>query len=145
MSENSIAQSVSVADEATILARVDEALAAYPLPKPSRVGARVDRSVGSSIDLSPEQRERLRRLPPALSLWLRTTREMQAWATHLDLVLEVSVRTFDDDGRTCRTVTARGKWLGWDVCLRSDEDSYRDVTPPAPVAMVRKAHMGILL
>lgn len=144
MSENSIAQSVSVADEATILARVDEALAAYPLPKPRRVDARVDRSVGI-IDLSPEQLQRLRRLPPALTLWLRTTREMQAWAAHLDLVLEVRVCTYEDDGRTCRTVEARGTWLGWSVYLRSDEDSYRDVTWPTPVDMVRKAHLGILL
>jgi hypothetical protein len=78
-------------------------------------------------------------------IWCRTTRDMQAWATHLGCALQVRVCTYEDDGRTCRTVEAMGSWLGWSVHLSSDEDSYRDVTPLPALAIVRKAHLGILL
>jgi hypothetical protein len=35
-------------------------------------------------------------------------------------------------------------WLGWRVHLMSTEDNYRDVTPPAPLAIVRRAHLGVI-
>ena len=131
-------------DEATILARVDEALATYPLPQPCRVRAVVDRAA-CLRDMSPEIQELAGRLPPALTIWCLTTRDMQMWAAHLECAVGVRVQTYEDDGRTCRTVGARGDWLGWSVHLYSQEDLYRDVTPPAPLVMVRKAHLGILL
>jgi hypothetical protein len=132
----------AVADEATILARVDEAIAIHPLPQPHRVTSHVDRAE-CLRDMSPKIQESARNLPPLLMIWCRTTRDMQAWAAHLECALQVRVCTYEDS--ICRTVEAMGSWLGWSVHLSSDEDTYRDVTPLPPLAIVRKAHLGVLL
>lgn len=133
--------SEATADEATILARVDEALAVFPLPKPRTVRAQAKRTLGDS--LSPELRARLAPLPPALHLYWRTGREMREWAAHLSIPLQVRVATYDD-GDICRTVNAHGTWLGWSVWLAADEEQYRNITPAPVAAIVRRAHLGVL-
>lgn len=134
----------AVTDAVTIRARVDEALAVHPLPQPHRIKTCINRAAGLD-GMSPELQALARQLPPALTIWCHTTLDLQVWAAYFGAVTEVRVRTYEDDGRTCRTVDARGSWLGWRVNLHSREDSYRDVTPPAPLAMVRKAALGALL
>ena len=134
--------STAYADQAAVLVGVDALVGAYSLPAPNRTNAHVDPSAMFDGPNETTVRELLRGVPPALFLWFRTTAEMSAWAAHLGYTINVCVRPIN--GRAYRMITATGAWLGWQVNLLSDEDNYRDVTPPVTLAIVRRAHMGVI-
>jgi hypothetical protein len=130
------------ADAATILARVDEATIAYSLPAPVRIRAYADRGALFDRPEDAQVRETMSKLPPLLIIRLKNEADMHAWAGQLDC--EISARTDLDDGRYFFMLTAIGRMLGWFVSVTSDRDTYRDVTPPAPLNIVRRAHLGVI-
>lgn len=106
------------ADEATIRARIEEAQIVYALP-PVRL---LHTAAGS--------------LPPLVILDVASN--LQRWAHQLDLAVCVNVEEVGG-GRLRRIVRARGALLGWAVTVIE----VTTIEMP-PLAMVRRAHMGVL-
>lgn len=139
MSDTSITQTTT-ADEVTIRGRIDEAQISYALPPMQQIHTVTDRSdiYRDNADLAAWASTQ----PPLVILAVATTADLERWAHQLDLVLSVNVSVVN--GQVCRTIRARGTLLGWDVTARADDQHLTTITMPAPLAIVRRAHLGLL-
>jgi len=130
----------TIADEATILARVAEAHTVYPLPTPRYAHPIIDRAAAFGPDVSDTLRAAMAKEPPFLHIRLTSPAEVSLWATHLGLDLETRVERWPDSSFR-RETRAVGNWLGWRVSVSSDHEEV-DLRPTR--ALLRRAHLGTL-